>query len=431
MWTVAAAVAGCLPAAGALPAHAGLELVPRVGFDFEHFGETYRVTDDRDTVATINDYGPAVGLSLRAPGPSRDRFRLDTDLHVGRQTRRVRLDFEARVERGADAFELRHEGSFRIFREDGDYSVSSNTLDESARLSWERRLGEDVRLRLRESVDFTWYEDPDAYNLNTVVHRPGAEIRWSFGELNEAWLGYRLGRRDVPDSSSLDYWRHTVDADVSLLLGWSAALDVGTQLDRRVFPAGSVRESSWELRNDVSLELGTLDRVTYRLVHGDELVRYREPDDYVDFDYSWARTGFQVEVHRGLDLDFSVMPVYSFLTSGSAPQEEYTEVAVELGIDWRLGRGTWISVTDEVGHRDYEIDADPIDPAATDVTVDQVLAGAAYSDFVLNRLTVLVTSDVARGISVNLFAHWQPEDHRVNLHDTDTRIVSGGVEYRF
>jgi hypothetical protein len=125
------------------------------------------------------------------------------------------------------------------------------------------------------------------------------------------------------------------------------------------------------------------------------------------------------------------MPVYSFLTSGSAPQEEYTEVAVELGIDWRLGRGTWISVTDEVGHRDYEIDADPIDPAATDVTVDQVLAGAAYSDFVLNRLTVLVTSDVARGISVNLFAHWQPEDHRVNLHDTDTRIVSGGVEYRF
>jgi hypothetical protein len=222
-----------------------------------------------------------------------------------------------------------------------------------------------------------------------------------------------------------------VDADVSLLLGWSAALDVGTQLDRRVFPAGSVRESSWELRGDVSLELGTLDRVTYRLVHEDELIRYREPDDFVDFDYSWARTGFQVEVHRGLDLDFSLMPVYSFLSSRSAPQEEYTEVAVELGIDWRLGRSTWISVTDEVGHRDYEIDADPVDPAATDVTVDQVLAGAAYSDFVLNRLTVLVTSDVAQGISVNLFAHWQPEDHRVNLHDTDTRIVSGGVEYRF
>jgi len=407
------------------------ELAPHVGFDFEHFGETYRVTEDRDTVATINDYGPVVGLSLRIPGLTRDRLRMDADVHVGQQTRRVRLDFEARLESGANALELQHEGAYRIFTEDGDYSVSSNTLDESARLTWDRRLNEAVRLRLRESVDLTWYRDPDAYNLNTVVHRPGAEVRWSFGELNEARLGYRLGRRDVPDSSSLDYWRHTMDADLSLLLGWSSALDVATQLDRRIFPAGSVRESSWEMRNDVNLELGTLSRVTYRLVHEHELVRYEEPDDYVDFDYTWARTGFQVELHSGRDLDFSVTPVYSLLTSGSAPQEEYTEVGVELGFDWRAGSGTWISVTDEVGHRDYEIDAVEFDPESTDATLDQLLAGAAYSDFLLNRLTVLVTSDVARGVSVNLFAHWQPEDHRINLHDTDTRIVSGGIEYRF
>jgi hypothetical protein len=418
---------------GAAPAHAGAEITPRVGFDFEHFGETYRVTADRDTAATINDYGPVVGLALRVPGPSRDRFRMDADLHVGQETRRMGLDFELRIERGPNAFALEHDGSYRVFVEGGDYSVSSNTLDESARLTWDRRLSEDVRLRLRESVDVTWFEDPDAYNLNTVLHRPGAEVRWSFGELNEARLGYRLGRRDVPDSSSLDYWRHTVDADVSLLLGWSAALDVSAQLERRTFPAGSVRESSWEARNDLSLELGTLSRVTYRLVHENELVRFDEPDRYVDLDYSWARTGFQVELHRGLDLDFSVTPVYAFLMSGSAPQEEYTEVGVELGFDWRVGEGTWISVTDEVGHRDYEIDAVEFDPASTDVdaSVDQLLADAAYSDFVLNRLTVLVTSDLGSGISVNLFAHWQPEDHRVNLHDSDTRIVSGGVEYRF
>lgn len=412
-------------------ASAGPELVPRVGIDFDHFGETYRVTEDRDTVATINDYGTVVGLTLRMPGAVRDRYRLDTDVHLGRQTRRLRLDFEGRVERGANAFEVEHEGAFRVFAEDGDYSVSSNYLDESARISWERRFGEDLRLRLRESLDVTWYQDPDPYNLSTRVHRPGADLRWSFGDLNEVRLGYRLGRRDVPDSSSLDYWRHTVDADVSFLIGWTTALDVTTQLDRRVFEPGSVRESSWEFRGDLNLEFGSVDRITYRLLQESELVRYEQPDDYVDFDFSRARTGFQVEVHRGLGLDLSVMPSYSFLTSMSAPQEEYTEAAVELGVDWRVGRGTWISVSDEVGHRDYEIDAVPIDPANLDLTADQLLADAAYSDYVLNRLTVLVTSDVTRGFSVNLFANWQPEDHRVNLHDTDTRIVSGGVEYRF
>ncbi|HMB67907.1 MAG TPA: hypothetical protein VKU85_01305 [bacterium] len=417
----------------ALPAGAAPELTPRVGFDFEHFGETYRVTADRDTAATINDYGPVVGLALRVPGPDRDRFRMNADLHVGRETRRVGLDFEWRLERGPDAWELEHDGSYRAFTEDGDYSISSNALDERVQLIWDRRLGDDVRLRVRESVALTWFEDPDAYNLNTVLHRPGAEVRWAFGELNEARLGYRLGRRDVPDSSSLDYWRHTVDADFSFLLGWSAALDVSTQLERRKFPEESVRESSWEARNDVRLELGTLSRVTYRLVHENELIRFEEPDGYVDFDYSWARTGFQVELHRGTDVDFSVTPLYTFLISGSAPQEEYTEAGVELGLDWRVGESTWISITDEGGHRDYEIDAVEFDPASTDIdlTADQLLADAAYSDFVLNRLTVLVTSEVAGGVSVNLFAHWQPENHRLNLHDSDTRIVSGGVEYRF
>jgi len=432
--TIRAAVPPALGALAwmtAVAAYAATELTPRVGFDFEHFGETYRVTSDRDTVATVNDYGPVVGLELRVPGSARDRFRLGADAHLGQQTRRVGLDFDLRLEGGASSLELEHDGSYRFFVEGGDYSVSSNTLDESARLTWERRLGEDLRLRLSESVDVTWYQDPDAYNLNTVLHRPGAEARWSFGELNEARLGYRLGRRDVPDSSSLDYWRHTVDADLSLLLGWSAALDVSSQLERRIFPEGSVRETSWEVRNDVHLELGTLSRVTYRLIHENEVVRFEEPDSYVDFDYAYARTGFQVELHRGFDLDFSVTPVYAFLASGSAPQEEYTEVGVELGFDWRVGEKTWISVTDEVGHRDYEIDAVEFDPESTDVTADQLLAEAAYSDFLLNRLTVLITSDVARGISVNLFAHWQPEDHRLNLHDTDTRIVSGGIEYRF
>ena len=55
----------------------------------------------------------------------------------------------------------------------------------------------------------------------------------------------------------------------------------------------------------------------------------------------------------------------------------------------------------------------------------------AFSDYIYNRLTVIVTSDVSRSVAINLFVNWQPENHRVNRHDTDTRIVSGGVEYRF
>lgn len=427
---IRAAILGVALLAG--PASARIEVVPRVGVDFEHFGERYRITADQDTVATINDYGTLVGLTLRTPWASTDRFRLDTDVHLGRETRRFRLDVDGRIERGANAFELEQEGAVRVFVEGGAYSISSNYLQEYVRLGWERRISESVRLRFRETVDLTRYENPDEYNLNMLLHRPGADLRLSFGDLSEARLGYRFGRRSVPDSTSLDYRRHTIDADLSLLLGWTTALDVATQLDRRAFDPVSVRESSWEFRGDVNFEFGSGDRITYRLIHENEFLRFDDPDE-LDFDSNRLRTGFQLEVHRTLSLDLSVMPLYAFLSSATAPEEEYSEVGLEFGVDWRVGMGTWISVTDEVGRRDYEIDA-TAETAVSDVAaLDSLddLVDTAFSDYLYNRLTVLVTADIAPGASVNVFANWQPEDHAIKRHDTDTRIVSGGVEYRF
>ena len=35
---------------------ADIVVQPRVGADFEHFGESYWITDDQDTVTVINDY---------------------------------------------------------------------------------------------------------------------------------------------------------------------------------------------------------------------------------------------------------------------------------------------------------------------------------------------------------------------------------------
>jgi hypothetical protein len=402
---------------------ADVEVVPRVGFDFEHFGESYRLTEDQDTLATIDDYGTLVGLTVKTPW-SASRFRLDADVHVGRQTRRARLDFDGRLQRGANAFDLQHQGVIRTYLEGGDYAIAGDSLDESVRLGWERRIGERTRFRLRETLDLSWYDEPDDYNLNMLLHRPGTELAVGFGEMNEARIGYRLGRRSVPDSTSLDYWRHTVDLDVSLLLGWATALDVSTQLDRRVYDAASVRESSWEERSDLTFEFGSADRMTFRVVHENEVVRFDEPDD-LDFDRSWARTGFQVEAHRTSDQDFSIMPVYAFLTSATSPEEEYTETGLEVGMDWRIGSNTWISVTDEVGRRDYEQDA-------TTADLDAALSSAGtFSDYLYNRLTALVAVEFAARVSLNLFANWQPEDHRANEHDTDTKIVSGGVEYRF
>jgi hypothetical protein len=395
----------------------GLELQPKVGVAFEHFGETYRLTEDHDTVATISDFGTFVGLALRTPYDPARRFQLDVDFLLGRETRRLRLDLSGRLRRAAHAVEVNHQGSYRLFRGSGDYTVTSDVFDDYARLTYELHLDEALRLRLYETLDVTWYREPDEYNLNTLLHRPGGDLRLRFGEFSEVRAGYRFGRRSVPDSTSLEYRRHTGELDLNLLHGWSSSLDVAYRLDRRVYPPESVRESSWENRVDLAAALDSGEKNTLRLVHENELVRYAEPDE-LDFDYHWVRTGVGLEIHQTEDLDLSAMPLYTFLTSGTAPEEEYAEFAIEFGIHWRLGRNTWITVSDEVGRRDYE---------------SPVLATAEtlYSDYVYNRVTLLVAAEVAAGVLVDVFANWEPENHSLPEHDTDSRLLSLEIEYQF
>jgi len=422
--------------AGFAGAAADVVVQPRVGADFEHFGDTYQVTDDHDTVSVINDYGTLVGVTVRSPYRLPSRFRLDADVHLGKETQRFRTDFEGRLARGANVFELEQETTWRMFRDGGDYSISSDHLWGRTHLAWERELSESFRLRLQDRFDGTWYASPDSLNLNQWTNEPRVEGRFRFHGFDEATLGARFARRSVPDSSSLGYRRYGIDSGLSLLFGWTGALDLGHQLERRRYDAGSVRESSWESRFDARFEFAVGDRATMRLIHENEIVRFDDPGD-LDFDSEWARTGFEFEVHRTESLDLSVMPVYAFLQSPTSAEEEYTEAGLEMGVDFRLGNGTFISITDEVGRRDYEISAEPtvIDTTAAgdleSLLADLATLPTAYSDYLYNRLTVLVTAELFQRVSANFFLNWQPEDHHLNRHDRNTRIVSGGIEYAF
>ena len=73
----------------------------------------------------------------------------------------------------------------------------------------------------------------------------------------------------------------------------------------------------------------------------------------------------------------------------------------------------------------------PLDSLAS---VDDLLAFesfAAYSDYTFYRLSLLLTVDLRSGLSSNVFVSWKPENHQVSRYDSNSRLVSGSVDYRF
>jgi hypothetical protein len=406
----------------------GIEVRPKAGFSFDYFGEKYQLTDDRDTVTTISDYGGTVGLFVSNAVSSASRLRADGDVYYGRETARARLLVRGELRQGASSFLLDQDAVARIFHEGGDYSLSSDSFQNSSRLSWERRFDESTTLRVHHLFEAVVYSDPDQYNLDSFLHRPGVSVRRKLGFASEVRAGYQLGWRDVPDSSQLDSMRHTGELDFGMFFG-SFSVDFSERLERRDYDEPTPRESSWESRSDGSVEWLRPGRITGRLRHDLEIVRYDSPDD-LDFDFTRFRVSAGPSARVVSGVEVSVEPLFGMLTSRTAPDEDYLDLAIEVGVEVHFA-GTWINLSDEVGRRDYEREAsgetiDLVNPQAAPSNHDPL-----YSDSTYNRLTALVSADVGRSITIHLFANWEPENHRLDRYDSDSRMVSGGVEYRF
>ncbi len=404
------------------------EIRPRVGVEFEHFGQEYHVTDDQDTVTTIDDAGIALGVTVENRALRSPRLRLDASLFAGRQADRARVAFQGEARRGANLFLFDQDASARRFRDDGDYSLSSDSFTEAARLAWERELDDATSVRLQDEIELVRYADPDEYNLSSFLHRPGVFVRRSFGFGSDLRAGYRLGLRDVPDSSLLDSTRHGGELDLGFFLGDRAFLDLSHRVDRRLYDDASPRESSWENRIDAALEPMGDRRVNARARTALEIVHFDGTDD-LDFDFTRMRISAGPVFRVARDLEVALSPVAEHVFAKGVPAEEYTELGIELGMEWHRG-GFWVSFTDEIGGRNYRVEAndDPIDPTSTDVLPEN---DGLYSDSLTNRLTLLVAADLTSKTTLRFFANWEPEDHELDRDDAASRIVSGGIEYRF
>lgn len=423
------------------PTRAEATWEPRAQLEFgvDSFAQIYRLTDladgsllgDENTLRTETDVftelRAAAELGLRL-GDTRETADLRTRLSYGTDTLRgigaARFDLRGAGQRLDGQVEV--EG--RRFRDDTDFTLSSDFGEFRTRAHWQRTVTDRWDLGLRVRGRATRYERPSAFELDheRLDLSITSETRGGLGRWFDVELG--MGRQwadafEDPDPapgdptvvSILTYdrlfgsveWIHD-DGD-----RWRVSL--AHFVERRDYEDQEQRSSLW----DVVIE----PEVRLRLDPDWEL-RWRSGIEWLDYDTSsetyydlaLGRTGIGL-ARRWRTFEWSVEPRLTWLSTPRANEDEYVQPSLALTFDGFGGERFFVSITEEVGHRDYR------EPTTGALDL--------YSDYWFLRSTILASVKLVRGTSLDVFVSDEPESHRDEEDDTRLTLVTATLRVRF
>jgi hypothetical protein len=384
-----------------------------VGMGFDWVGQRYRLSDqdtldqfDETTLSMIFGYGGGAEKGLAVENKVALSDRSVKNLLTGTWSTGIFRDARIRLEnqlefkeywwQGVDLFGSSYaEGRFRV---DGWWP-----------------LGSSLRLGTEQRLSYVNYQKNSSYFRDYWLSQSTACLEAELGWMWNLVFDYSLARRDVPDSSGMDYVSHSLASSLSGLMGWSVNLHLDTHLERRLSARPQGRQDYLNLagQSDIEYELGSGFSLVFR---GElEQMAYDHPDE-VYYDY-WSASG-----KLGFSRDFSpvvtvaLLPTYNrSKAAGTSIGETYDQLGIELGMDYSGTGRLWASLTLELGARNYE----------------ETEEESFYSGYTYFRPTLFLTYRLTDEISLDLFADHDPEWHKQKEDDFTTSLLSCSLSYRF
>lgn len=425
-----------LPAA---QASAEVRWQPRATFEFgvDSFAQIYRLTDfasesllsEESTLRTETDVFTelrgAAELGLRVGDRNRSadlrtRFSGGTDTWRGDAT----LDFDLRDEVQRLDLQLDLEG--RRFRDDTDYALSSDVGEGRLRAHWRWAVREAWELGLRARGRVTRYEDPSEFEIDNerLDVALTSQLRGDLGQWFDLELG--VGRRSVDDFEAVSEEGQTIASALFAYDRWFGlaewAHDTGGPwrlgllhwIERRVYDDEEQRSSLWNVVVEPEVRLRIDD---------DWELRWRSTMEWLDYDESreayydlaLGRTGVAL-ARRWNTWEWSVEPRLSWLSAPALNEDEYVQPSLVLAVDGFGGDRLFLSVSEELGHRDYR------EPLGDGLDL--------YTDYWFLRSTVLASYRINSSTSIELFLSDEPESHREEEDDARLTLVTATLRVR-
>lgn len=400
----------CLAQVLAAPPCSAVELSHGVVIGYDSFIDRFTIVED-DTSQSIHEFSVGLDNRLRYDRPAL-KFSLRNLFRYGNQM--VDEHLEGVFSTGARArglVQLRGDLRLKHFRPGSDYEFGNDYVQSNVYLKAGRRLAGRFFLFSRSRIEAIDYEERTEFDYDYRYLDTGIGIEaGSFFERFAAF-SLSLGRRAVPDTTDLGYDRLLAACDGRLSSG-SAHLELSVSADRRDY-RGPARSSNWNVNSSAGAGVIGPGGSSWTLGLESELFLY-DLESRVYFNNHYLRAGLRAKLPASEVVSVFIEPRLGRLYCAAFEEERYVEGSIVFGFDALSGRRYWVSVAYEPGYRDYLLEDNYI-----------------YSDFHLNRLSLMGSASVGERLSLTLFVSHDPERHRRRTDNFSLTLVSASLSLLF
>lgn len=382
-----------------------------LSFGYDSFIDRYTILED-DTTDTAQEIYGSLDNSLDWRRGSL-RTGLYNSLRFGDQAINDNLlaSFAAGSRR-ATRFEIRSNLFVKRFQSGSDYQFGNDYTQTNSTARISRQFSESLRAGIKGRFELVDYRDRTDFDYDYRYFDAGIEVEGGSYFSKFLRIAAAAGHRDVPDTTSLNYNRLIADLELRLPPSSNMMFEMSMTGDRRDYRE-SVKSSAWNLYTETSLTVSRPSGNRFSLRIETESYLYDSPSKTF-FNTWFARSGLRSTIPIRESLSVFAEPRYARMFCSDFSEERYWEGSIVLGCDLLGGEKYWLNFTYEPGRRNYLVEENEI-----------------YSDFYLNRLSLMGSVSAGNGVSITLFVMHDPEKHARRDDDFSITLISASVGKSF
>jgi hypothetical protein len=383
----------------------------RVVTGYDSFIDHYTILED-DTTEALQEYYLNL-INSFAFGKSKMKSKFGNSLKFGNQTIDERMNLGLEFGHlSSIKTEFKTDLYIKHFRENSDYSFSNDYKQLNTRLKIGREFTDNIKINSKTRFEFIDYKNYTDFNYDYNYIDTGIEINAGSVLSNLFHLTAAYGRCEAPDTTALSYTRKTIELDLFILPNEKYHHDLYLSTDRRNYN-GTSRSSLWNLLSFYRLTFSSDSEVEYSLKIDGESTIYDSPSN-IYFDTHFLRCGFKLSFPFRQMNNISLEPRYAQMFCNDFEEERYQEYSIITGFELMASDRFWLIFSYEPGIRNYLKGEDGL-----------------YSDFYLNRLSLMGSISVYDGISADLFIIHDPERHTRKEDDFSITLISLSLSKQF